>query len=1064
MQRAWGMALLALTLLPLGACRDDLADHTPASGVPTKTYGPAAAELDHYSLVLDAAVEPQHAPGQARLVDFYVSGRDVKRGTTPTESDPGYPNEYAPSLGLRKGAKIPGVLVFMREKDQAGDPVTMFSQDVQFEVTQGLEYGDSFRGNDPANKQVEYRVRYVGDVAFPRTATLRKEWSSAQALTGSQRVSGKPTRVGQWYVMAILNYSATSENSLDHVYYGMNSANAKEQLLMDASNLFYGAAESNGASAGTMAYPLLSDWQQLKLVSNNEANPEAGAIAGFNDQLTFRPQGMLIQLDLQDANAITQGVDIIGLASTDVDFSGYYDLTDKNALYSAFASRAANKGMGLPTWKAEPLQRGLSFGVSTSPGEMNELFAGNPYERPTMRDASDPSFEGMSSAEIAEALRDERKNLPVTWRFFAPYNYPSISWNIDGVATNDLSGRRVLAPSKPISVTLGTLIPKNVDKEADARRLQGWPNNVWSSQVVSGRMVQNGRWVNPVSRLVRTFWAMPRSASEIPAQPSERFTVAFASSLSVLSEDMYTNALDIEQIEKEKSALRDIRVDIRAAERRAALYEQLIQDEQARIAQLEQAPAGESSSARSEREAALALARTTLQSYQGSKQAAEKLRDKIIADNRYTSRKAKNDADLVTADQARLDYFKKRMGAVRSQPIIPLAYAKEAHASMRAGSVAHLQGLMSPNLQISKVIYNQRDGYNYSMVELYNPSALVPDLNYYGLVRLVPNGNKLSYRKEDGTLTDDLKEAHIHSLSLAAGAGLNLADSGRDDIPDNPSYATAEQRKLYYSLFMHNSYRSTIQAPFRPMYTVDGDRPTAPVPLHGRQTSSFGGTNLQVFTRLGDNTYFLPLLPNQTLLVGASGFYRNPVFTSPEDRAVASALVNPDGWFKAWYEQLEKSYNSHFLRYLYAAGERTSPSKIMMDLAPGEAVALVYIPYFSRDHMQVIDASGPIGDRGLAFAGSYAQFKAQMDAHRSRLPFAMVRARHVHYPFIAPFRTKKLTSAWADDWTIETDLARFDLGKRRTMESFGRTTYSYIQSDIHRSRTWVDVDPPVFVE
>lgn len=1049
MQRAWGIALLALTLLPLGACRDDLAEHTPAPGVPTKTYGPAAAELDHYSLVLDAAVEPQRAPGQARLVDFYVSGRDVKRGTTPTESDPGYPNEYAPSLGLRKGAKIPGVLVFMREKDQAGDPVTMFSQDVQFEVTQGLEYGDSFRGNDPANKQVEYRVRYVGDVAFPRTATLRKEWSSAQALTGSQRVSGKPTRVGQWYVMAILNYSATSENSLDRVYYGMNSANAKEQLLMAASNLFYGAAESNGASAGTMAYPLLSDWQQLKLVSNNEANPEAGAIAGFNDQLTFRPQGMLIQLDLQDANAITQGVDIIGLASTDVDFSGYYDLTDKNALYSAFAGRAANKGMGLPTWKAEPLQRGLSFGVSTSPGEMNELFAGNPYERPTMRDASDPSFEGMSSEEIAEALRYERKNLPVTWRFFAPYNYPSISWNIDGVATNDLSGRRVLAPSKPISVTLGTLIPKKVDKEADARRLQGWPSNVWSSQVVSGRMVQNGRWVNPVSRLVRTFWAMPRKASEIPAQPSERFTVAFASSLSVLSEDMYTNALDIEQIEKEKSALRDIRVDIRAAERRAALYEQLIQDEQARIAQLEQAPAGESSSARSEREAALALARTTLRSYQGSKQAAEKLRDKIIADNRYTSRKAKNDADLVTADQARLDYFKKRMGAVRSQPIIPLAYAKEAHASMRAGSVAHLQGLMSPNLQISKVIYNQRDGYNYSMIELYNPSALTVDLNLYGLVRLVPNGNKLSYRKADGSLTDDLKDAQIYSLSLASGIGTDLFGG----------YGEGSG----YSLFMHRTYRSTVpNSIVRWMYS-NVDDPAGSVALHGVQGESpAGGTT---FTREDQGGYRIPLLPNQSVLVGASGFYRNPVFTSPESRPSISQLVDAEGWFKSWYEQLEESYNSYFLRFLFAGQEYASSGAVYtLDLAPGEAVALVCSSSLSRDNLQVVDASGPIGDRGLAFAGSYAQFKAQMDAHRSRLPFAMVRARHVHYPFIAPFRTKKLTSAWADDWTIETDLARFDLGKRRTMESFGRTTYSYIQSDIHRSRTWVDVDPPVFVE
>lgn len=706
--------------------------------------------------------------------------------------------------------------------------------------------------------------------------------------------------------------------------------------------------------------------------------------------------------------------------------------------------------MGLPTWKAEPLQRGLSFGVSTSPGEMNELFAGNPYERPTMRDASDPSFEGMSSAEIAEALRYERKNLPVTWRFFAPYNYPSISWNIDGVATNDLSGRRVLAPSKPISVTLGTLIPKNVDKEADARWLQGWPSNVWSSQVVSGRMVQNGRWVNPVSRLARTFWAMPRSASEIPTQPSERFTVAFASSLSVLSEDMYTNALDIEQIEKEKSALRDIRVDIRAAERRAALYEQLIQDEQARIAQLEQAPAGESSSARSEREAALALARTTLRSYQGSKQAAEKLRDKIIADNRYTSRKAKNDADLVTADQARLDYFKKRMGAVRSQPIIPLAYAKEAYASMRSGSVAHLQGLMSPNLQISKVIYNQRDGYNYSMVELYNPSALTVDLNLYRLVRLVPNGNKLSYRKADGSLTDDLKDAQIYSLSLASGSGIDLFDGG---------YGAGSG----YSLFMHRTYRSTVpNSVVRWMY-ANIDDPEGSVALHGVQGESASGAT--TFTREDQGGYRVPLLPNQSVLVGASGFYRNPVFTSPESRPSISQLVDAEGWFKSWYEQLEESYNSYFLRFLFAGQESQSSGAVYaLDLAPGEAVALVCSSSLSRDHLQVVDASGPIGDRGLAFAGSYAQFKAQMDAHRSRLPFAMVRARHVHYPFIAPFRTKKLTSAWADDWTIETDLARFDLGKRRTMESFGRTTYSYIQSDIHRSRTWVDVDPPVFVE
>lgn len=70
-------------------------------------------------------------------------------------------------------------------------------------------------------------------------------------------------------------------------------------------------------------------------------------------------------------------------------------------------------------------------------------------------------------------------------------------------------------------------------------------------------------------------------------------------------------------------------------------------------------------------------------------------------------------------------------------------------------------------------------------------------------------------------------------------------------------------------------------------------------------------------------------------------------------------------------------------------------------------------------------------------------FKAQFDALAGSTSFSQQRMDGVNYPFIAPYRTNKLTSNWADDWTIVTDENNFTPGRRFSYWNWGNSTISW---------------------
>lgn len=101
----------------------------------------------------------------------------------------------------------------------------------------------------------------------------------------------------------------------------------------------------------------------------------------------------------------------------------------------------------------------------------------------------------------------------------------------------------------------------------------------------------------------------------------------------------------------------------------------------------------------------------------------------------------------------------------RTQPMLVLhqTSARFGQAKSKA-KVSYGRTLLTSDLLLTEVHHRRDGGYNYSAVELYNPTWHVLDLNDYALVRLGLNGDRMSYRRADGSFTDDL-------ASCIAGGG-----------------------------------------------------------------------------------------------------------------------------------------------------------------------------------------------------------------------------------------------------------------------------------------------------
>ncbi|WP_455519817.1 hypothetical protein [Porphyromonas sp.] len=346
----------------------------------------------------------------------------------------------------------------------------------------------------------------------------------------------------------------------------------------------------------------------------------------------------------------------------------------------------------------------------------------------------------------------------------------------------------------------------------------------------------------------------------------------------------------------------------------------------------------------------------------------------------------------------------------RTQPLMVL---HQTNRTFPERKIYHAQTVIPQDLMLSEVIYQKHDGKNYSLLEVYNTSQEPIDLSKYAVVRLIPStdGSHLAFRNKEGNPVESLKDALVLPLTALKGETDPFAGSALTSLKQTGySYDDPTKRALpiYYKIAYHYG-------------TVLGER--------------WSGT--YYFGKLVDTDGNHPdrslyILGGQSILLGGSGYVNTPVVNASFKEEVTE-LLNPNSWFKPLLEQIKVNHNKRYLRYAYAYADGVKGADGTfgdgtLDYHPGDAFALVKA---TETGWQIVDATGPIGQKQLAFSGTYATFKAEMDKVQTVESFSQQRLDGVNHPFIAPYRTKRLDEGkWSDDWNILTDLSKFTPGRR----------------------------------
>lgn len=312
---------------------------------------------------------------------------------------------------------------------------------------------------------------------------------------------------------------------------------------------------------------------------------------------------------------------------------------------------------------------------------------------------------------------------------------------------------------------------------------------------------------------------------------------------------------------------------------------------------------------------------------------------------------------------------------------------RDANGKPMSGKVVHIHSLTTSDLMISEVHYHKENGVNYSAVELTNRSYTRLDLSNYALVRMKPNATDdgFAFRKEDGTLTDKVTEAQIFPLRA-------IHSQANDPMGQFSAFKVANPRSFAHSnmqqVFVDNRVAS---------YNAEG-------------LGEYAGIRGNLWT-IEDS--FMPgrpltLLQGRAFVFGASGYK-----TSPVD--------NLDWWTADYKPELTRFHSTVFSLHAFVAyDDAPQGGQATLDMDAGDAFALIK-KTDDKGGWQIIDATGPIGSKGYAFSGTYADYKKEfaskgIDANTRR--YSMIRDYRVAYPFIFPYRTKKMTTNWSDDWTL----------------------------------------------
>ena len=369
----------------------------------------------------------------------------------------------------------------------------------------------------------------------------------------------------------------------------------------------------------------------------------------------------------------------------------------------------------------------------------------------------------------------------------------------------------------------------------------------------------------------------------------------------------------------------------------------------------------------------------------------------------------------------------------RTQPLMVL---HQTNRTFPERKVYHAQVIIRPDLMLSEVIYQKHNGQNYSLLEVYNTTLEPVDLSQYGIVRLIPSTDKshLAFRGPNGQPVESLSQALVLPLT---------ALKGKKDPFDGSALTSLKQAGYNYD----DPTKRTNPIFYREAWTIE---------LAGFWSGEWAYNHLEDKSATHPNRSFY-MLGGQSILLGGSGYVNTPVTKGIASYPDPVELVQPEGWFKPLHGLLETNYNKHYLRYAYAYadGEKSGNTfgEGTLDYEPGNAFALIKK---TSTGWQIIDATGPVGSSHLAFAGTYESFKDEMAKYKDRDSFSQQRLDGVNYPFIAPFRTKRLyddNSHWSDDWSIKTEVSQFTPGRRFAYNGWD---LSFGEWNLHLKRTPID--------
>lgn len=988
-----------LALGALSSCRDTMDE--PQSSQPT-SRAEVTDLLDQsretFNMAFSADVTPVTESGAQQGRELYVlTDRATYRGEAGNAA---YRDDLTPMLVADVGTKLPGTLLFMRPPTDGETSPTIVRVAVEFEVT----YSSAAGGNFTQGSAPRMHVVWKGNVSFPAKHNLATEWTENTAAPRSE--NNRQVKDTQWQVMGIIGYATRGG---DLTWISFNYLDEQQAERLPEPKRYPGNSSYTNAGVGIKAdalnTPYMSQWVTVRTFEGEDPQKRP-LYTGYAYGLEFRPQGTILAYDLGIDDALTMDFRSFSIVSNVMDFMGRYDLSDA-ALWAAWQAKDS-QGYGLPEWQTRAVGSGHW----------------DAYDDPDSR--------------YMGRLR--------TGTRIYPYDLAtsSISGNMWGGSQAD----RLTKSDNP-SLFHNWFIPQRIlDRE-------GIPQNAWAGERLSGHFPrEKADYYQPGNtHMYYMVWGMPRK--QMPAKPA---TYLYADIHPMVSaEDVYVNSFNpgtqIYNVEPRINTGRKLIEDQEALnntgyDKQLRGAEESKSTEEARVKQLETAPSGETAEAAAERTRRLAIARQLVSYYQAEIERITELKNwgprsldslrTVYPPSLFSQYSTDSTAFYGTYLQQFMD-----SGSARAQRSLTL---HQSNATFRSGRIYHARPTLVSDLIITEVFYEKRNGENYSSVEIYNPRWTPVDLTQYAIARLIPsqNGTHFSFRRYDGTPTDQLSEAQL--LPLTAGiygdAPYNYQSpyaSSQFTAPAGADFSQGENR-----IFRVRSVKSNRAEPLpdgswiidydiREDYkwaTIRGASPWYPNPFF-----AFNQDNLPIGQGL---VHYM--LSRQTIILGGSGFINKKPFPEPQYRNFQGEFRNQtNNWLRDnWYPSIYDGdvWKKGVLRYFYAYADGTPKAgnnqynEGTLDYNPGDAFVLV--KKMQDGGLQIIDATGPLGLNGEAvgFPGTYSDYQAEMAKYRNLDHFSVQKTEGYDFPFLAPYNTQRRNAGqWSDNWSVKTNYSDYTIGK-----------------------------------